>query len=80
LAYPVAIFYSNICLPEGGGVMNKGFKYEIEKPWIHGGAPEFHKVTFDGKELSLKQLAELSEQMRLELLKHDIIVRLEKAE
>jgi hypothetical protein len=61
-------------------VTNKGFKYEIEKPWVYNGAPEFHKVTFDGKELGLKQLAELSEQMRLELLKHDIIVRLEQGQ
>ena len=52
----------------------EGFKYEIERPWSHEGAPEFHKVTLNGKEIDLKQLVDIAERMRLELQRQGVIM------
>lgn len=52
----------------------EGFKYEIERPWSHKGAPEFHKVTLNGKEIDLKQLVDIAERMRLELKRQGVIM------
>jgi len=55
-----------------------GFKYEIERPWKFNGAPEFQKLTFDGKEISVKQLVDLAENMRAQLFKYGVVVRLKE--
>ena len=51
------------------------FKYEIERPWKFDGSPEFHKITFDGKEISAKELVHFAEQMRKQLEKLGVVAR-----
>ena len=52
--------------------MSAGFKFEVEKPWSHRGAPVIRKVTFEGHELGLQDLVNIAESMRLKLLEFGI--------
>ena len=55
--------------------MSTGFKYEVERPWSHEGAPEFHKATLDGREIGLEQLIRVAESMRVKLLEFGVVIR-----